>query len=164
MTTNPITEQMVNAAQQAWCDGLVHLGAVAADGGDVRAAAGALIDALYDYAEGTVFFKPTLAFGKNSFRDTRQGAISYFAGGDPDFPEDRGFALKPWVKVWYDNNAAENGIQVHGDIAITMGNVYLESSAGDEIMVDKTFVFRRCRDGKLRLCVHQSALPYSPDG
>src|SRR5262249_55137495 len=50
-------------------------------------------------------------------------------------------------------------IQIHGDIAITMGNVYLQNAVGDEIMVDKTFVFRRCRDGRLRLCVHKSALP-----
>jgi len=163
MATSPITEQMVNAAQQAWCDGLVHIGAVAAAGGDVRTAAGDLVDALYDYAEGTVFFKPTLAFGKNTFRSTKEGAISYFVGGDANFPEDTGFALKRWVKVWYDNNAAENGIQIHGDIAITMGNVYLQNAVGDEVMVDKTFVFRLCRDGELRLCVHKSALPYSPD-
>ena len=31
-----ITEAEVNAAQQAWCDGLVHIGAVDAQGGDVR--------------------------------------------------------------------------------------------------------------------------------
>ena len=28
-----------------------------------------------------------------------------FIGGDPDFPEDAGFALKRWVNVRYDNNA-----------------------------------------------------------
>jgi hypothetical protein len=164
MDTNRITEDMVNAAQQAWCDGLVHIGKLDAEGGDIHAAAGDLVDALYDYAEGTVFFKPTLAFGKNTFRSTRRGAISYFVGGDLDFPEDTGFARKRWVKAWYDNNAAENGIQIHGDVAITMGNVYFQGAAGDEIMVDKTFVFRLCGDGKLRLCVHKSALPYSPDG
>ena len=100
---------------------------------------------------------------RTPFAAPGSGAISYFVGGDPDFPEDTGFALKRWVKVWYDNNAAENGIQIHGDIAITMGNVYLQNAAGDEVMVDKTFVFRLCRDGRLRLCVHKSALPYSPD-
>lgn len=163
MTTSRITEEMVNAAQQAWRDGLVHIGAVDAGGGDARTAASDLVDALYDYAEGVVFFKPTLAFGKNTFRPTKRGAISYFVGGDPNFPEDTGFALKHWVKVRYDNNAAENGIQIHGDIAITMGNVYVQDAVGDELMVDKTFVFRLCRDGKLRLCVHKSALPYSPD-
>jgi hypothetical protein len=157
-----ITEDEVNAAQLAWCDGLVRVGAVHAEGGNFRAVASAMIDDLYDYAEGKVFFKPTLAFGKNSFRNTKQGALSYFVGGDPGFPEDTGFALKPWAKVWYDNNAAENGIQIHGNLAITMGNVYVRSATGDEVMVDKTFVFRRCAAGRLRLCVHKSALPYSP--
>ena len=161
--TTPITEDEVNAAQQAWCDALVLIGEVHAEGGDFRAAASTLIDDLYDYADGTVFFKPTLAYGRNAFRSSKQGALSYFVAGDPDFPEDAGFALKNWVKVWYDNNAAENGIQIHGELAITMGNVYLVNSTGEEIMVDKTFVFRRCADGRLRLCAHKSALPYGPD-
>lgn len=157
-----ITEAEVNAAQQAWCDGLVKIGRVYKDGGDYKIVASQLIDDLYDYAEGKVFFKPTLAYGKNTFRSTKAGALSYFIGGDKNFPEDTGFALKQWVKVRYDNNAAENGIQIHGDIAITMGNVYLTNIKGEDVMVDKTFVFRKCKDGKLRLCVHKSALPFSP--
>jgi hypothetical protein len=158
-----ITEAEVNAAQQAWCDGLVKIGAVHKEGGDYKAVAGQLIDDLYDYKEGKVFFKPTLAFGKNTFRPTREGALSYFIGGNKDFPEDTGFALKHWVKVRYDNNAAENGIQIHGNIAITMGNVYLTNSKVEEVKVDKTFVFRKCDDGKLRICAHKSALPYDPN-
>ena len=159
----PITEAEVNAAQQAWCDGLVRIGKTYKDGGDYTAVAGQVIDDLYDYADGKVFFKPTLAFGKNTFRSTREGALAYFVGGNPQFPEDTGFALKQWVKVRYDNNAAENGIQIHGDIAITMGNVYITGPDGKEVMVDKTFVFRRCKDGNLRLCVHKSALPFNPN-
>src|SRR5262249_51011262 len=157
-----ITEAEVNAAQQAWCDGLVKIGKVYNDGGDYKAVASQVIDDLYDYKDGRVFFKPTLAYGKNTFRSTKEGALSYFIGGNKNFPEDKGFALKKWVKVRYDNNAAENGIQIHGDLAITMGNVYLTNAKGEEVMVDKTFVFRRCADGKLRLCVHKSALPYQP--
>ena len=159
----PITEQQVNAAQQAWCDGLVRVAQVHARGGDAKAEAAKMIDDLYDYAEGQVFFKPTLAFGPRTFRPTREGALAYFVGGNPAFPEDTGFALKGWTKARYDNNAAENGIQVHGDIAITMGNVYITGADGKEVMVDKTFVFRRCKDGNLRLCVHKSALPFSPN-
>lgn len=155
-----ITEQQVNAAQQAWCDGLVKIGKVHMDGGDYQGVASQLIDDLYDYQEGKVFFKPTLAYGKHTFRNTKAGALAYFVGGNKDFPSDTGFALKHWTKVRYDNNAAENGIQIHGDIAITMGNVYLTNVKGDEVMVDKTFAFRRCKDGKLRLCVHKSALPF----
>ena len=161
--TAPITEQQVNAAQQAWCDGLVNVAQTHARGGDAKAEAARMIDALYDYADGKVFFKPTLAFGPRTFRPTREGALAYFVGGNPAFPEDTGFALKGWTKARYDNNAAENGIQIHGDIAITMGNVYLTGPDGKEIMVDKTFVFRRCKDGSLRLCVHKSALPFSPN-
>lgn len=157
-----ISEKQVNAAQQAWCDGLIRVGEVFRTGGDTRAEAEALIDELYDYKDGVVFFKPTLAHGKNTFRDTREGAVSYFVGNNPNFPEDTGFALKSWARVWYDNNAAENGIQIHGDVAVTMGNVYLVDHQDNEIMVDKTFVFRLCADGKLRLCVHKSALPYGP--
>jgi hypothetical protein len=159
----PITEQQVNAAQQAWCDGLVNVAQVHARGGDAKAAAAKMIDDLYDYADGKVFFKPTLAYGPRTFRPTREGALAYFVGGDPGFPEDTGFALKGWTKARYDNNASENGIQIHGDLAITMGNVYVTGPDGKEVMVDKTFVFRRCKDGNLRLCVHKSALPFSPN-
>src|SRR5262245_10116095 len=157
-----ITEVEVNAAQQAWCDGLVKIGKAYKDGGDYQAVASQFIDDLYDYKEGKVFFKPTMAFGKNTFRSTKAGALSYFVGGNKEYPEDAGFALKQWVKVRYDNNAAENGIQIHGDIAITMGNVYLMNAKGEDAMVDKTFVLRRCKDGKLRLCAHKSALPFDP--
>lgn len=160
--TGPITEAQVNAAQQAWCDGLVRIAQVHARGGDAKAEAAEFIDATYDYSQGKVFFKPTLASGPRTFRPTRAGALAYFVGGDADFPEDTGFALKGWTKARYDNNAAENGIQIHGDLAITMGNVYVTGPDGQEVMVDKTFVFRRCADGKLRLCVHKSALPFGP--
>src|SRR5262245_37330158 len=158
----PISEQDVDAAQKAWCDALVTIGQVYSEGGDYTAVASRLIDELYDYKDGTVFFKPTLAFGANAFRSTKEGALSYFIGGHPNFPEDTGFALKRWVQVRYDNNAAENGIQIHDDIAITMGNFYLINSEGKEIVVEKTLVFRRCGDGKLRLCAHKSALPFDP--
>jgi hypothetical protein len=157
-----ITEAEVNAAQQAWCDALVKIGRVHFQGGDYTAVANQAITDLYDYDSGKVFFKPTLAHGPNTFRPTKAGALSYFVGGNPAFPEDTGFALKHWVDVRYDNNAAENGIQIHGDIAITMGNVYLTNDKGEQVVVDKTFAFRKCPDGKLRLIVHKSALPFDP--
>lgn len=157
-----ITEGEVNAAQQAWCDGLLKIGKISRDGGDYKAAAAEVIDNLYDYGDGKVFFKPTLASGKNTFRPTREGAISYFVGGNREFPEDSGFALKNWAMVRYDNNASENGIQIFGNIAITMGNMYFTNTKGEQVMVDKTFVFRKGKDGKLRLCVHKSALPFDP--
>jgi hypothetical protein len=157
-----ITEAEVNAAQQAWCDALVNIGKVYAAGGDYRAVANQALTDLYDYDHGKVFFKPTLAHGSNTFRPTKEGALAYFVGGNPAFPDDKGFALKRWTEVTYDNNAAENGIQIHGPIAITMGNVYLTDADGNHVTVDKTFVFHRDADGKLRLIVHKSSLPFDP--
>lgn len=154
----PITTEMLNAAQQTWCDALVLLGKTHEEGGDVKALATKILTDAYDYDNGTVLFKPTLAFGENTFRLDKEGALAYFIGGNPKYPEDKGFALKPWTKVRFDNA----GEIIDGDIAISMGNVYLTDKSGKEIMVDKTFVFKRGADGKLRLIVHKSSLPFDP--
>ncbi len=159
-----ITKAEVNAAQQAWCDALVTIGKTHQEGGDAKALATKVLTEAYDYDKGKVFFKPTLAFGANTFRPTKAGALAYFVGGDPNFPEDKGFALKPWIKARYDNlGDGDEGIQIHGDIAITMGNVWVTAADGTEVMVDKTFVFKKGDDGKLRLIVHKSSLPFSPE-
>lgn len=158
-----ITYDEVNAAQQAWCDALVEIGRLKEEGGDYRAYADQVLSTAYNYGRGKVFFKPTLAYGERTFRNDKQGALSYFVGGDPAYPEDSGFALKPWVACRYDNAGPGNaGIQIYGSIAITMGNVWVTDKAGNEVIVDKTWVFRKGEDGKLRIIVHKSSLPFSP--
>ena len=158
-----ITKAEVNAAQQAWCDALVAIGKTNEEGGDAKALATKVLTEAYDYDNGKVFFKPTLTHGAQTFRPTKAGALAYFVGGDPNFPDDKGFALKPWVKARYDNlGDGDDGIQIHGNIAITMGNVWVTAKDGTEVMVDKTFVFKKGDDGKLRLIAHKSALPYKP--
>ena len=157
-----ITEQEVNDAQQAWCDALVEIGKIHTEGGDSKAFAKQVLTDAYNFDEGKVFFKPTLAYGKNTFRNTKEAALSYFVGGDSNFPEDKGFALTPWVKARFDNaGEGNNGIQIYGDIAITMGNVWVTDKNGKEVMVDKTFVFKKLKDGKVKIIVHKSALPFS---
>lgn len=158
-----ITYDEVNAAQQAWCDALVKIGQLKEEGGDYKAFASEVLSSAYNYDSGKVFFKPTLAFGEQTFRNDKKGALAYFIGGDPDFPNDKGFALTPWVKARYDNSGDKNqGIQIYGSIAITMGNVWVTGKDGKEVMVDKTWVFRKGKDGKLRIIVHKSALPFAP--
>jgi hypothetical protein len=158
----PLTVKEVLAAQQAWCDGLVKIGKLYAEKGDYKAFTEKFIDDTYDYSEGKTFFRPTLATRPAAFRKTKEGALAYFIGGNPKFPDDGGFALKKWVKVEVEENEGLNSVQIHGNIAITMGNIHLTNAAGDKVTVDKTFVFRRCDDGKLRLIVHKSALPNTP--
>ncbi len=158
-----ITYDEVNAAQQAWCDALVKIGKLKEEGGDYRAFATQVLSDAYNYDYGKVFFKPTLAFGEQTFRNDKKGALAYFVGGDPDYPNDKGFALKPWVKARYDNAGNKNeGIQIYGSVAITMGNVWVTDKDGKEVMVDKTWVFKKGKDGKLRIIVHKSALPFTP--
>ncbi len=160
-----ITYDEVNAAQQAWCDALVAIGKLKTDGGDYKAFAEKVLSEAYNYDFGKVFFKPTLAFGENTFRNDKKGALAYFVGEDPNYPDDKGFALTPWVKARYDNAGQGNaGIQIYGSIAITMGNVWVTDSVGKEVMVDKTWVFKKGTDGKLRIIVHKSALPFTPAG
>jgi hypothetical protein len=160
---NVITYDEVNAAQQAWCEAVVALGQSYKNGEDYKALANEILTEAYEYDNGKVFFKPTLAYGERTFRDTKEGAHSYFVGDNAGFPEDKGFALRPWVKSWYDNQGEGNeGIQIHGDIAITQGWVYFEDTDGNVTMVDKTFIFKKGDDGKLRLILHHSSLPFSP--
>jgi len=158
-----ITYDEVNAAQQAWCDALVKIGQLKEEGGDYKAFAEKVLSDAYNYDSGKVFFKPTLAFGEQTFRNTKKGALAYFIGGDPDYPNDKGFALTPWVKARYDNAGQKNeGIQIYGSVAITMGNVWVTGKDGKEVMVDKTWVFKKGKDGKLKIIVHKSALPFTP--
>ncbi len=158
-----VTYDEVNAAQQAWCDALVKIGQLKEEGGDYKAFANEVLSTAYNYDNGKVFFKPTLAYGDQTFRIDKKGALAYFIGGDPDYPNDKGFALTPWVKARYDNTGTGNeGIQIYGSIAITMGNVWVTGKDGKEVMVDKTWVFKKGKDGKLRIIVHKSSLPFSP--
>lgn len=160
---NIVTYEEVNAAQQAWCDALVKIGQLKEEGGDYKAYAEKVLSEAYNYDSGKVFFKPTLAYGAQTFRNTKKGALAYFVGGDPDYPNDKGFALNPWVKARYDNAGEKNeGIQIYGSVAITMGNVWVTGKDGKEVMVDKTWVFKKGADGKLRIIVHKSSLPFSP--
>ena len=158
-----ITEKEVNDAQQAWCNRFIEICRAYREHGDYQGLARRFVEDLYDFKNGRVFFRPTLASPPQNFRTTFEGALSYFIAEDPNFPNDDGFAKKPWVGARHDNAIeGSNAIQIHGNIAMTMGNVYLkeEVSIGNrEVVVDKVFAYRKDpADGMLRLIVHKSAL------
>lgn len=159
--TPSITYDEVHAALQTWCDAVVSIGKVYTEGGDYMGLTTETINTLYDYQVGEVFFKPTLAFGAQTFRLTDVGAVAYFAGSNENYPDDKGFALRPWITATY-TTAGENnkGIQIHGDVALYMGNVSFTDPDGNTVTVDKTFGFKK-RDGKLRIIQHHSSLPFS---
>ncbi|MFM6012397.1 MAG: hypothetical protein ACKO99_17415 [Dolichospermum sp.] len=155
-----ITEAEVLAAQKAWGQALVSISTTYDEKGmaAARKLADDIIDTLYAYQSGLVLFKPTLTTGDQTFRTTHKGALSYFVGGDSSFPQDTGFALKGWRKVEIRNA----GIFIVGNTATTMGNVSITDKTGKVTTVDKTWQFIRGGDGKLRIILHHSSLPYSP--
>ncbi|AFW96184.1 MULTISPECIES: hypothetical protein [Nostocales] len=155
-----ITEAEVLAAQKAWGEALVSISTTYDEKGiaAARALADNIIDKAYAYQSGLVLFKPTLTTGDQTFRTTHKGALSYFVGGDSSFPKDTGFALKGWRKVEIRNA----GIFILGNTATTMGNVSITDKTGKVTTVDKTWQFVRGGDGKLRIILHHSSLPYSP--
>jgi hypothetical protein len=145
-----ITEAEVLAAQKDWGNALVNISTTYDQKGiaAARTLADKVINELYAYQSGLVLFKPTLTTGNQTFRTTNKGALSYFVGGDSSFPKDTGFALKGWRKVEIRNA----GIFIIGNTDKT----------GKVTTVDKTWQFIRGDDGKLRIILHHSSLPYSP--
>lgn len=154
-----ITQAEVQAAQQGWCQALLDIGATYAKSGQpaAKALAEKVIDSAYGYQMGAVLFKPTLTVNPQTFRPTRAGALSYFVGGDAEFPRDSGFALKGWTRC----EVANNAIFIAGDSATTMGKVSFTGKDGKVTSVDKTWKFVKDDAGNLRIVVHHSSLEYS---
>jgi hypothetical protein len=151
-----ITRAEVVEAQKTWGDGVVQIGRVFTAGGDYRSAAGKHVDTLYAFGQGQVLFKPTKA-AELQFRNSRDGAISYFVAGDSKYPEDHGFALQPWSKVRFENS----GI-IEGPLALAMGNYFFTGPDGNEVKVEFTFGYKHDEKGNLRIVLHHSSLPYIP--
>jgi hypothetical protein len=153
-----ITEDEVLAAQKGWGDALVAISITHEQSGQAaaKALAGKIIDEAYGYQFGAVLFKPTLTTDPQTFRTTRQGALAYFVGGDPVYPNDKGFALSGWRKVEIRNAA----IIISGIVATTMGKVLMTDKDGKVTTVDKTWQFIKDGQGNLRIIVHHSSLPY----
>jgi len=158
--TVQLTEAEVLQAQQAWGEALVSISQAYRQGGRDQAEqlAREVLDAAYGYAQGLVLFKPTLTSGETTFRTGYDGALAYFVGGNPAFPDDSGFALKGWESFEIDNA----GVFINGNLALTMGNVMLTDAQGNVTTVDKTWGFQRDEDGSLRIVLHHSSLPFAP--
>lgn len=154
----PITRAEVEAAQKAWGDALVAISTEYERNGHAAAKrlAEQVIDSAYGYNMGPVLFKPTLAAAPQTFRTARDGALAYFVGGDKAYANDKGFALMNWRDVDFTNA----GILTNGNTAKALGNVTFTDAKGNKTTVDKTFGYVRGPDGKLRIVLHHSSLPY----
>ena len=158
-----ITEEEVKSVQAAWANAIKSISKTYLDGGDYVAAAAKAAGELYGYGHTDVLFKPTKA-AEAQFRPTASDAMSYFVGHkavENGYLEDAGFAInggKGWSNVVFDNHK----IDVSGNVAIAMGNYFFTSAAdGSKTKVEYTFGYKKNADGKVRIFLHHSSVPYS---
>ncbi len=91
--------------------------------------------------------------------------MSYFVGGNNVVPagyeEDAGFAInggEGWSEVKFTNHA----IDLNGPVVIAMGSYdFTNASSGSVVKVEYTFGYKRSEDGKARIFLHHSSVPYS---
>ena len=149
-----ISEQEVLAAQKAWGEAIVAIGAVKESKEKYMALAEQALDDLYGYDLGGVAFKPTKAAEKQ-FRPSKEEALSYFVGGC--VAEDTGFALNPWTCVRF----GEQSIFIRQGFAIAQGNYYFtDAKSGEEVKVEFSFCYIKNEKGALQIVMHHSSLPY----
>lgn len=151
-----ITGEEVEQIQQSWANSLVNIGKLFLEKKDYKNAAALHVDEFYGYRQETVLFKPTLANNKQ-FRKTFESGLSYFIGGNSEFPNDTGFALNPWKEVRFENS----GLILKEQYAIAMGNYFFVDYNNKETKVEFTFGFYRNEEGNLKINLHHSSLPYS---
>ncbi len=146
----------VDSAQKAWGDGIVAIATAHRDGDDYVSIARNHVDTLYAYGQTNVLFKPTLA-AVEQFRPNFESALSYFVASNNECPEDKGFAIKGWTNVRF-----ENADIILGDsTALAMGNYFFTTPEGDELKVEYTFGYIVDSSGNLRIQLHHSSMPAS---
>merc|ERR1712226_709293 len=152
-----ITKAMVVAAQKEWGDGIVKIAKAKINGEDFEQVAHDHIMNLYAYGQPPVLFKPTLAAEKQ-FRSSFEGALSYFVATNNAAPEDKGFAIKGWQAVCFENEE----IITSGNTAMAMGNYFFTTPEGSQVKVEYSFGYVLDTQGKLRINLHHSSMPYVP--
>ncbi|QIA63489.1 hypothetical protein GT360_08145 [Vibrio astriarenae] len=154
-----INEAEVLAAQENWCNALVNISRTHQEQGQEAAhdLAKEVIDSAYAYQMGAVLFKPTLTVNPQTFRTDSEGALSYFVGGNANYVQDTGFALKDWTECSVENA----GVLITSDSASTMGKVHFTNSEGEVTSVDKTWKFVKDDEGTVRIALHHSSLEFT---
>jgi len=160
--TKPITLEEVKAAQASWANAIKTISRSYLDDGDYVKVAGDAAAELYGYGKSKVLFKPTKA-AEYPFRPTGEEAMSYFVGGKVTggYNEDAGFAInggKGWSEVVFNNH----DIDLNGNTAVAMGSyTFTCATTKTEANVEYTFGYKRNDDGKVRIFLHHSSVPYT---
>ena len=153
-----INENELAGARVAWGDGIIAISKAYEKSGidDATIVANEMLNQLYGFEFGPVLFKPTLSGGSQTFRSNKEGALSYFIGNNPKYPLDSGFGIKSWREVI----SKTSSTFVNENIAMWMGWVTLIDKKGDQVKVDKSWGYKKNKNGSLKIVLHHSSLPY----
>ena len=153
-----INEEQLLQARVAWGNGMIAISKAYDESGITKAKeiADTFLDAVYGFELGLVLFKPTLSGGAQTFRPTKKGALSYFVGHDPKYPSDNGFGIQSWHQVKSETCATF----LDGNVAMWMGWVTLIGKGGHTVLVDKSWGYKKLKNGALKIILHHSSLPY----
>lgn len=154
-----ITEKKIIDFLNEWGTSIVKIGELNNNPEEQRKLTVDVLKKLYGYGELDVLFTPTKASHK-PFRPTFEGALSYFIAENPEFPEDHGFAKNPWTKVRFDIQ----GIQIYGNVAITMGHYFFTDLNNVELKAEYSFAIAENKSGELKIVLHHSSLPFGYKG
>ena len=154
----PILDKDLFDARTAWGSGLIEISkSFETEGIEMATSvASEMIDKLYGFNFAKVLFKPTLSGGSQTFRPTKEGALSYFVGHNPSYPNDSGFGIKFWREISSETSA----IFIDDTVAMWMGSVTLIDKDGQVTKVDKSWGYKIDGNGNLRIVLHHSSLPY----
>ena len=153
-----INENELADARVAWGNGMIAISKAYEKSGidDATIVANEMLDQLYGFEFGPVLFKPTLSGGSQTFRSNKEGALSYFIGNNPKYPLDSGFGIKSWREV----KSETSSTFVEENIAMWMGWVTLIDKKGAQVKVDKSWGYKKTKNGSLKIVLHHSSLPY----
>ena len=154
--TNSKDVDLVNITQKKWADMILKIGKGYREKIKLDDLVHELLHKVYAFDHCRVLFKPTLA-SLNQFRSTKEEFTSYFLGQNKVCKEDKGFAIKNWKSIKFENFKVVN----YNDQLLSMGNYYFEDNKNELLKVEYTFGFIKVSPDQLRVNLHHSSLPYN---
>jgi hypothetical protein len=157
-----ITEEEVSNMNKAWGETLIGIGKTYEEEGfdAAKALTEQALKNFFCYHLGIpVGLKPSRSIAPQTFRTTPEAALAYYVGNNSAYPNDKGFALKGWIKV--ENYPAT--VLLLGRMALSMGTEHLTDKNGNITLVDKTWGLMKEDDGNICIVIQHGSVPYSPD-
>ncbi len=147
---------LVNNTQNRWADLILKIGREYKKNSNLQNLVDELLHEIYSFNHCDVLFKPTMAVSQQ-FRSSKNEFISYFLGQNNVCKEDKGFAIKNWKSIKFENYK----IVDLDKYVISMGNYFFEDENNKSLKVEFTFGFIKVNNNELKINLHHSSLPYN---